>query len=493
MYVYGVRIYTAIISIIIIPYIIKLVGFESYGLVGFYAVLLACLNILDAGIGGVLTRQAIISRSSRKDFDEFIGVFNKVIKLFMLIGISVAIIGSYLSYQYGKSWLKTSLSPDEIALCISLMFCIFAVRYLQGPYRSLLLSNESQITISTINLVYVTLSQPITLLLLYFVHRDIKFYFFVQMFAAIINTTLMIYYGEKIKRKIRSDLPEKNNSIDKLSLRSIIMFAMQLSIISVMWIVVNQSDKLALTKFIALSEYAKYSVAVSVSALIFIISDPLNQVLSPKLTRYYNEKKYNEYGECFTSAVLFVCLCLIPLSMFLFFNGTQLLYVWSGNHELSNGAGKYLPWIFLGGVFGVFSNFCFLLRYSSGELKKHTIVYCIFGLIVVPLNVLIASRYHGIGSAVFFSVSSLLLFITWSGYNFHKYFSSGTSYIFKIMAPLFLVMYAYFYLLSHYEIDSASRSFSFLIMFGEGLIGVLITAIYITLVKNKLNVKLRIN
>ncbi|NJD86176.1 hypothetical protein EWM60_17325 [Candidatus Erwinia dacicola] len=52
LYVYGVRIYTAIVSIVIIPYIIKLVGFESYGLVGFYAVLLACLNILDAGIGG---------------------------------------------------------------------------------------------------------------------------------------------------------------------------------------------------------------------------------------------------------------------------------------------------------------------------------------------------------------------------------------------------------------------------------------------------------
>ncbi|WP_338525521.1 hypothetical protein VRC10_08160 [Erwinia aphidicola] len=143
-------------SIVIIPYIIKLVGFESYGLVGFYAVLLACLNILDAGIGGVLTRQAIISRSSRINFDEFIGVFNKVIKLFILIGITVAIVGSYLSYHYGKSWLKTSLSTDDISLCISLMFCIFAVRYLQGPYRSLLLSNESQITISSINLVYVT-------------------------------------------------------------------------------------------------------------------------------------------------------------------------------------------------------------------------------------------------------------------------------------------------------------------------------------------------
>ncbi|WP_338583838.1 lipopolysaccharide biosynthesis protein [Erwinia aphidicola] len=493
LYVYGVRIYTAIVSIVIIPYIIKLVGFESYGLVGFYAVLLACLNILDAGIGGVLTRQAIISRSSRINFDEFIGVFNKVIKLFILIGITVAIVGSYLSYHYGKSWLKTSLSTDDISLCISLMFCIFAVRYLQGPYRSLLLSNESQITISSINLVYVTLSQPITLILLYFVHRDIKFYFFVQMFAAVINTILMIYYGEKIKRIIRSTLPDGNDAIGKLSLRSILMFAMQLSVISVMWIIVNQSDKLALTKFIELSEYAKYSVAVSVSALIFIISDPLNQVLLPKLTRYYNEKNMMRIVSVLPAQCLFVCLCLIPLSMFLFFNGTKLLYVWSGEQELSIGAGKYLPWIFLGGIFGVFSNFCFLLRYSSGELKKHTIVYCIFGIIVVPLNVFIASKYHGIGAAIFFSVSSSVLFITWSGYNFHKYFYSGTNFIFKIMVPLFIGMYAFFYMLSNYEIKSDNRALSLFFMLVEGVGGVVIAAVYIILVKDRLNVKLRMN
>ncbi|WP_338512661.1 hypothetical protein VRB10_08325 [Erwinia aphidicola] len=66
---------------------------------------------------------------------------------------------------------------------------------------------------------------------------------------------------------------------------------------------------------------------------------------------------------------------------------------------------------FLVAFFGVFSNFCFLLRYSSGELKKHTIVYCIFGIIVVPLNVFIASKYHGIGAAIFFSVSSSVLLL----------------------------------------------------------------------------------
>ncbi|WP_422387816.1 lipopolysaccharide biosynthesis protein [Erwinia aphidicola] len=132
-----------------------------------------------------------------------------------------------------------------------------------------------------------------------------------------------------------------------------------------MWIIVNQSDKLALTKFIELSEYAKYSVAVSVSALIFIISDPLNQVLLPKLTRYYNEKKYDAYSECFTSAVLFVCLCLIPLSMFLFFNGTKLLYVWSGERGTIYWRWKVSPldfswWHFLG-CFPISVFFCVIV------------------------------------------------------------------------------------------------------------------------------------
>ncbi|MEJ4044811.1 lipopolysaccharide biosynthesis protein [Erwinia sp. SLM-02] len=491
-YVYSVRIYTALISIFLIPYIIKIVGYDSYGLVGFYAILMACLNILDAGIGGVLARQAIVSRESRQSFIEFTAVFNKVIKIFIFIGVSVSIIGAIFAHQYSKTWLNTSLSDEEVQFCTLLMFCIFAVRYIQGPYRSILLSNESQVAISTINFVYITLSQPVTLMFLLYFRQDIKFYFIVQFMAAAINTLLTVVYGEYIKKKIALSLVDNNKLESKISIKVIFLFALQLSTLSILWIIVNQSDKLALTKFMQLSEYAKYSVAVSVSAIIFVISDPLNQILLPRLTRSYTERNYETYTKYFTYAYYFVCLCLVPLAIFLFFFSQSLLLAWSGDYELAASASRYLPWIFLGGVFGVFSNFCFLLRYSSGDLRNHTLVYLLFSVFVVPANIYIANKYHGVGTSIFFCISSATLFFSWSVYNFNKYFVSGLDFIVKLLIPVSLICCGYFSFINSLKIEPSDRLISFIVLFGIGFSGSVIVAFYIFLIRKKINIKLRL-
>ena len=491
-WIYSVRIYAAIISILLIPHIIKLVGYESYGLVGFYAVLLACLNILDAGIGGVITRQAIVSRTSRGNFTAFVAVYNKVVLCFIGVGLFVALAGSLLAHHYGHAWLKTTLSADEVGFCTALMFCIFAVRYLQGPYRSILLSAERQVALSNINLIYMTLSQPVTVLLLMYYSQEIRFYFIVQLLAAVVNTALTVGYGEYVKRKIIAGLSDSDEQVNRLSLRTLLLFALQLSTLSILWIVVNQSDKLALTRFMPLADYAKYSVAVSVSAVVFIISDPLNQVLLPKLTRSWQERNSGQYTRYFFSAFCFVCISLLPLCAFLFFSGQELLYVWSGNRELARGAGQYLPWLFLGAVFGVLSNFCFLLRYSSGDLKNHTLVYLVFSLIVVPLNVFIASTWQGAGTALFFAGSAGVLFVGWAGYNFHRYFRGGLHLLTLLLLPVALLTLGYFWLLSRLDISTADRGLSFLLLLLTGVTGSALAAAWVLLMRKKLNLTFRI-
>ncbi|QUG75137.1 O10 family O-antigen flippase [Erwinia sp. E602] len=490
-YIYSVRIYAAAISIVLVPWVIKLVGYDAYGLVGFFAILLACMNILDAGIGGVLTRQAIVSRTSRGQFSQFLSVFRKVIILFVTVGIAVALLGSLLAQHYGKSWLNTSLSHQEVAFCTSLMFCIFAVHYIQGPWRSLLLSNESQATLATINFVYMSLSQPGALLLLIYYRQDIKFYFFAQLIAAIINTSLMIFYGERVKRKIVAGLRDVNEVVNRLSLRSLLLFALQLSLLSILWIIVNQSDKLALTRFMALSDYAKYSVAVSLTTVVAIISDPLNQVLLPRLTRSWHEKNFAVFARFFFAAYSFVCLLLVPLSAFMFFFANDLLYLWSNDRVLAEGAARYLPWLFAGSVFAVLSNLCFLLRYSSGQLKNHTLIYLLFSVLVVPLNVIVARVWQGEGTSLFFAASSGLLFLLWAGYNFHRYFVSGAALLYQMLLPVILISLVWFWFIARVDIPSTSRVVSFAILMLKGLGGTVLTGGYILLIRNKINITIR--
>jgi len=56
--VYGVQIYSVVITILFTPVLLTLVGADGFGLIGFFLVIQTVLQILDGGISGSLSRQA---------------------------------------------------------------------------------------------------------------------------------------------------------------------------------------------------------------------------------------------------------------------------------------------------------------------------------------------------------------------------------------------------------------------------------------------------
>ncbi|MCZ4673871.1 oligosaccharide flippase family protein [Citrobacter sedlakii] len=481
-YIYSVRIYTAVITIVLIPALIAQIGIEAYGLIGFFTVLQACLSILDAGVGGVLTRESIISKNSLSGFTRFNVLYKKVVFFFIILALVLSFVGWLICQRYSMSWLNTSLASETVITCTTLMFWIFSLRYIQGPFRSIILSNESQLTLTTINFISITLSQPITLLFLKIYNGDIVFYFIIQLIVAFISSGIIIACGERIRKKILTECKEKNNDercVDnKTSFKNLFLFALQLSTLSILWILVNQSDKLALTKYISLSQYGIYSVAVSVISILAIFSDPLNQFLQPRLTKFYHERQFDSYLIMFLNAFRFICILTIPLSAFLIFYSEEIVFIWSNDFYLATQVAKYLPWLFIGGVFAAYSNFIFLLLYSFGNLKKHTLVYTIFSLIVIPANIYIAKTYFGEGTSIFFAVSSIILFATWGGYNFMRAFSDGIKLLIIYILPLFVIEIAYFKLTEAINFNTENRLLLFLVLAILGVIGVGIALIY---------------
>jgi O-antigen/teichoic acid export membrane protein len=489
--VYLSKIYSALIAVLLIPFVIDEVGYEAYGLVGLFTVIQACLNILDVGISGVLTRQSITSKTSKDKYREFIKLFNKVVKGFFIISVLVSFIGVVISILYGNAWLKTNLDNNIVVFCLSSMFVIFSIKYIQGPFKSILLSNEKHKIISLINFIYITLSQPVALFVLKNINNDIESYFIVQLVAVSITSILFFVFGEANKRNVIEKLPQTSEQEHKTtSIKEVVSFAVQLSFLSILWIAVNQSDKLVLTATMDLKEYTFYSVAFSVTALLTVLSDPVSQLLQPRLTRLINDKKYDEYGDLFYKFFQVISVISLSLASFMFFYGDKLLFVWSGDQILSEKSFQYLPWIFIGSTFTVLSNFCFLFRYSVGNLGIHTKVYAIYSVLVIPLNIIIATHYFANGMAVFYAITSALLFLSWSGYNFIRYFSSGYKIFTFTLIPSAILSIIYFYIVREITTFPESRLLQFVILAIQGVMCVIILLLLQHFMSHKIKIKL---
>jgi O-antigen/teichoic acid export membrane protein len=483
---YSARLYVALISVIIIPLIISAVGKDAYGLIGFFSVLQSSLMILDAGVGGSLTRETAKTYRNINAFRGFLKLFQKITLYFGIVSFCVLFIGWSVSPYLATNWIESSLPYETVLVSITCMFVVFSIRYMQGPFRSFIIGLECHHYLSSINVTLATLSAPGSLLLLYFTDNSIVAYFIYQASVAILILIVYICAFYKLKskallllsKKKLNDNPNSDSSVT--TFKKLIIFSLQLSTLSVLWVIATQSDKLTLTKFLSMSEYSFYSVAVSVAAMISVLSDPINQILQPRLTVLFENQDRNKFVLLFVKSFIVIALVGICLSFFFIYYSHSLLLLWSGDLELATNTGKYITWLIIGNVVVTMMNFVFILLYSYGQLKMHTFVYAVYCLFLIPSQIYIAANYLGVGSSKFYFVQSLLFFIIWGGYNLHKYLSGFISYfLIKFFLPCILMIFSFYHCtvdIQAYFINNKLYNFAYLV--ASGLLSVFIALGY---------------
>ncbi|WP_351009489.1 oligosaccharide flippase family protein [Shewanella sp. S1-58-MNA-CIBAN-0166] len=452
--IYISRFYMAIVSIILVPFFLNTLGTEAYGLIGVFVVLQACLQVLDAGIGGVMTRQCILTKNDAESFDGFSELFKKLFLIFFLVGFLISIFGYLFSDYLAVNWLDTTLDMSLTSNCIALMFVIFSFRYLQGPFRSILLANEKHILLSVIDIVFVTISNPLALVYVYYADDKIISYFLFQTVSSAFRLVVLGCFSSFLLVNTRKFLLNNTrNVVDvvKSDFSSIIKFGFQLSFISILWVLVTQTDKLTLTSVMPLSDYAFYTLAISVVSVVNIFSSPINQFLQPRLTSLYAAKDFSGYTRVFENSFLYLSIFLIPACFIVFYFGNNFISIWLGSEHKADVVMSYVPLLFTGAVLTVLSNFCFLLLFSHGRLKWHTIFYTFFSIIVIVFNIYIAKEYKANGIVVFYFFSCLFLFLFWANLNFFKYFNRFHIVFFYKLIPSILISYLFFYVANFFR------------------------------------------
>lgn len=487
---YSARIYIAVISVLIIPLIIDAVGADAYGLIGFFSVLQSCLMILDGGVGGSLTRETAKAYQNEYAFKAFIKLFQKITLFFGGVSLSVIFVAWFVSPYLATSWIKTVLPYETVLISVICMFFVFSMRYMQGPFRSFIVGLEHHKTLSLINFTLATLSAPGSLVLLHYTNNSIIWYFIYQVLIALLILIFYVIIFFKLKSDTlnsfsKNSVKEADLNASGSTLRNLIIFSLQLSTLSILWIIATQADKLTLTKFLTMSEYGFYSVAVSVAAMISVLSEPISQILQPRLTVLFENGDKETFVLLFVRSIICISIVGLCLSFFFIYYSTSLLMVWSDNLELSVNVGKYVTWLVLGNVVATMMNFVFILLYSYGQLKSHTLVYFLFCLFVIPSQIYIASNYLGEGSSMFYLIQSLLLFLGWGGYNLYKYLSNFILYFFvKFLVPCGFIVCAFYYLTSNIELFFAGDRMShFIYLLLVGVCSVVISLGYCYLTK----------
>ena len=455
------------------------IGAEGFGLMGFFLMLQSWMQILDAGVGGSLSRQVAITKQNISVFNSFLKQFYIVVLVFFMIALLIFTLGYYGKTFVAVSWIDSSIAIGTLEACLLAMFASLAVRYVLGPFRSGLIGLERHAAISLSSVVFSSLKFPVGLYVLNVFDNSLVHYFFYQSLLSVLELAILSFLFIVYSNSIRKSSVSDSRGIECISLKSLIKFSAQLSFLSIVWVVVTQVDKLVLSKYLSLEEYGYYSLAVSVSGVILLLSAPLSQVLMPRLTSLAAKGKKNEYLQLYVNSIWGMSIFIISTAGFLVFYSDELLLVWTGRVSVAERSYIYAGWLALGNAISVLMNFVFILQYSLGQLSRHVLVYTVYAAVLIPASIFIAYNYGAFGIVIFWFVHNLLFYLVWGSLVHSKYIGGVAKYVWlKIMTPCVAITFLYMYSLKEVVVFDYNRLAAFFLLAAIGLTNILLVLGY---------------
>lgn len=414
---YFTQIVSIVGGIVSIPFLINRLGIESYGLIAFYISFQSVFSLLDLGLGAALSRECIRYRANLIDIKDF-GSLLKVIQLtIFLIAISTPLLTGLNANNISEIWInKSLLKAEDINYCLIILSLISAIRFLSGLNRSIIIGYEKQNLLNFGNLVGAIFRYYIIIIIINHID-NIKDYFNYQLIFCLIE---YVYFFAISNKLFNYRWKTTNLFIGLKILKKSLKFSLQISILSITWIIITQLDKLLISGLINLEEFGFYSVATSLAAGLLMIPGTINTVILPKITTLYIKEDLKEFQKNYITVSLAVFCIILPITIAMFYYPEQILYAWTGNVDIAVNSSYILKYYAVGNFLLAMAGMPFLLQYAKGDLKVNVIISSFYFLIFLPILYIIVQKYGLLGGCIFWIIFNFINFIINISYFHNK-------------------------------------------------------------------------
>lgn len=393
-------------------------GAEAYGLVGVFSMLQAWFSILDFGLTPTIGRE-----SARYHGGTLSSIsYRQLFRALSLVFIIISLIGGIALYSFSgviaKQWLvSTSLGLEEMIFSIKIMAIVISLRWLSGLFRGVISGAEKLVWLSSFNILLSTVRFPLSLAVLYIIGPSPIVFFSYQMFVAVVEFCTLAIYGYSLLPSLESGC---SIGWSLKPIRSLLKFSLGIAFTSSVWVVLTQLDKLILSGILPLSDYGFFTLSVLAASVVFVVSGPISSALMPRMARLHAEAKSKEIIDVYRNYTQVVSVIAGTLTFLIVFFADSLLFTWTGNRALSEGAAKILRLYVLGNFFVSVGAFPYYLQYAIGNIKLHFIGNTLTLIVLIPVMIYSSKVYGGVGAGVSWLVTNAIFFILWVPFVHHR-------------------------------------------------------------------------
>lgn len=393
-------------------------GKEAYGLVAFYMTTQALFQLLDLGMSSTVVKEVSTFRGNQSSSLKLRRLLRVIETIFWSISALIAITMIIASDYISSEWLSyENLNKGDVQSSIILIAIVSSLRWTVAFYKGVLIGYEKIILLSGFNAAFATLRFVVVIPILAYVGSSPIIFFMAQGVVALLEIIFVVNRSYAL-------LPTHSVSIVSIGflteIKSIYKFSLSVSLISILWVMRGQYDKVMLSNWLSLSDYGLFMIAVLLASGIMYFNTGLYNVLLPRFNLLYTERKTEEMKELYKKYSQLILIIAAPIAFTLFFKADEVLNIWTGN-KLPESVGKTLSYFSLGNLFVPLLSFPYILQYAFSNLKI-AIAGNFLVLICAPFGLYFLFEKYGMqGAAINWFVLVLLQFLI-SSYFVHKKF-----------------------------------------------------------------------
>lgn len=376
---FGGTMWSAVISLAVVPLYLRYLGVEAYGLVGFFIAMQAAFQVLDLGLGPTISREV-----ARAEVGGAVPAVRNLLRTLGLFYWGIAGLIALMTWL-GASWIGTewlhgrTLPRDTIVGAVALIGANVALRFPTSLYAGVLVGAHRLAEMSLITAVASTISAVGAVLILMFVSPTIEAFFVWQLANAALLVAVMRWAAW---RSVGSAVPAR---IDLAALRLIWRFSAGMGVVTLLGMLLAQLDKLVLSRVVSLEELGNYTLAGFATRLLAMMVAPVFNTVYPRLTALLAAGDIASVVAVYTMGTRLLLAVMMPFSAFVAVFTVEIFTLWTGKAGVSLAIRPVVQLLLLGSALNSAMMFPYAIQLASGQSRLPALITVVLVAGFVPL------------------------------------------------------------------------------------------------------------
>lgn len=396
-------------SFLFIPFYIRFLGIESYGLVGVFLVLQAVLSILDLGLSTTLNRELARLSVQQQNAMEMRDAVRTIEIPYWALALFVGAILLLSTPYLASHWLKLDRLPSETATqALRLMSLAVTLQLPSSLYAGGLMGLQLQFHYNTVLAFIATFRNAGAVLVLWLLSPTIQAFFIWQCISALLQTFLM---GAFLWRSLpKAPTP---SAFHFHLLARLWRFSAGVGGISIFAVILTQLDKIILSRLLPLDLFGYYILASTVASSLNRVAGPIFNALYPRFSQLVAMGNMEELTLSYHKASQLMSVLVFPLVMILSLFSRQILILWTQDTKIAESTSLLLSLLIVGSALNALMHVPYALQLAFGWTSLALYTNFVAVLILGPLIYAMASLYGPVGAAtVWVFLNTCYIFIS---------------------------------------------------------------------------------